>query len=64
MGESLDNKNALKTLSKLAITGKTTRTKSGFFELRCVLMVIATLNYAYPSVKGGKHVLRLWLLKN
>lgn len=22
-------------------------------------MVIAALNYAYPSVKGGKHVLRL-----
>ncbi len=26
-------------------------------------MVIATLNYAYPLVKGGKHVLRLWQIE-
>ena len=26
-------------------------------------MVIATLEIAYPVVKGGKHVLRLWLEK-
>jgi hypothetical protein len=30
MGESLDNKNALKTLSKLAITGKSTAKKPCF----------------------------------
>jgi hypothetical protein len=58
-GSHAYNKNALKTLSKLATTGKSTGKKPCFHSSHYVLMIIVTLNYAYPLVKGGKHVLRL-----